>query len=281
MRTPYLVRDRSPRDAPGRGATHLEAAVGSYVYVVRSRRTGRVSVGIDLTPGGACTFACDYCQVRREGPRSVPGPVDLARLAEELEHALSRFGAEAGDVAFAGSGEPTWSTAFAEALIVARDTVRAHALDIPVRVFTSGRTLDHARVRLALVRLVWSDEGEAWVKLDAWDEASFRIINGVRGFDAHVARVVRFAREVPVVLQIMLARRESGPTLEVGASGLFRVLARMIDGSARIDRIVLGTLIRPPGNGTQGVRAIAPAELLEIADRFRTIAIDVVTAAPG
>jgi wyosine [tRNA(Phe)-imidazoG37] synthetase (radical SAM superfamily) len=233
------------RATPGRGASHLEPPRGRYIYVVRSRRTGHVSIGVDLTPEGACTFACDYCQVAREGPRAVPGPIDLARLDDELQAALDRYGDDAGDIAFAGSGEPTWSPGFVAALDFARVHLDVRALGIPVRVFTTGRTVDKAPIREALERLVWDDDGEIWLKLDSWDEDSFRIVNGVRGYERHEQRIAALARSVPVVLQIMLAERDAIATGDA-LIGIREAVLRLICEGALIERAVVGTVTRPP-----------------------------------
>jgi DNA repair photolyase len=50
-----------------------------YVYAVLSRRSGGVSVGVNLSPARRCNFHCLYCQVDRRGPAPPPG-VDLTVL---------------------------------------------------------------------------------------------------------------------------------------------------------------------------------------------------------
>lgn len=263
---------------PGRGAAHLEPPRGRYVYVVRSQRTGRVSIGVDLTPEGACTFACDYCQVAREGPRAVPGPIDLALLDDELYSALDRHGALAGDIAFAGSGEPTWSPAFADALDVARVQLDVRALSIPLRVFTTGRTLEKPAVRGALERLVWDDDGEVWLKLDAWDEESFRVIHGVRSYEAHQQRITTFCRSVPVVLQVMLADRDDIPVGDA-IRGVREAILRLVCEGALLERAVLGTITRPVASSAPAPRAVSDETLVELATSLRAMGLETVAPA--
>jgi len=58
-----------------------------YVYVVRSRRAGGISIGINLDPQKTCNFDCVYCEVidRREMKKGVGRPpVAIADVAAEL-----------------------------------------------------------------------------------------------------------------------------------------------------------------------------------------------------
>src|SRR5215468_1463371 len=106
-----------------------------YVYAVVSRRSGGVSIGINLNPDKACNFDCIYCQVDRTTPPAVR-EVELPRLAEELDAVLTAerdgtlydappFAAlPAGrrgvrDIAFSGDGEPTTYPRFEEAVTIA------------------------------------------------------------------------------------------------------------------------------------------------------------------
>lgn len=45
----------------------------TYVYPVISRRSGGLSVGINLNPDKVCNFDCVYCEVDRKTPASRPG----------------------------------------------------------------------------------------------------------------------------------------------------------------------------------------------------------------
>jgi hypothetical protein len=258
-----------PSDAQptaGRGAASV-VPPGAYVYVVRSARSGGTSIGVDLTPGGECPLSCDYCQVPRDHVGSRPPAVDLECLARELGGARARH-PNAVDVAFAGSGEPTWSPSFVDALEVARWI--AHAPRIPVRVFTSGATLDRRGVRHALAELVREGAGEVWVKLDAWSETTIRRVWHVRGQSAHEVRVADFARTTPIVLQCLVADRVHGPSARATAQGLAAAIGRLRAAGARIDEVILTTLLRPPGQPTKGIAAYDGSTLSSIAEEIRS-----------
>ncbi len=94
-----------------------------YVYPVISRRSGGLSIGINLNPDTACNFDCVYCQVDRSTTPRVR-EVDPERVRDELERMIAE--AQSGrlfedpafagvpdnyrwikDIAFSGDGEPT------------------------------------------------------------------------------------------------------------------------------------------------------------------------------
>jgi wyosine [tRNA(Phe)-imidazoG37] synthetase (radical SAM superfamily) len=245
---------------------------------VRSRRTGEVSIGVDLTPNGACPLACDYCQVPRTA-RAAPEPVEVARVREELSAVLGEVGAVAGDVVLAGSGEPTWPTEFPVALQLARDLVRGLARRIPVRVFTCGATLDREPVARALADLVDSGEGEVWVKLDAWDETTHGRFWSTHGQAEHEHRVAAFGRRTRVVLQMMLVHRPDGVTVEQTAAGLAAAVGRIVGEGCRVDRVVLSTLFREPGDGDVTLSPYDDAEMARVADAVRSVGVSVTVPA--
>src|SRR6476469_2034309 len=94
-----------------------------FVYPVLSRRSGGISVGVNLNPDKVCNFDCIYCQVDRRSA-AVTQFVETERLLAELDPTLDlvesgelyedeRFSGVPGplrrlnDIAFSGDGEPT------------------------------------------------------------------------------------------------------------------------------------------------------------------------------
>ncbi|MCL2823954.1 MAG: hypothetical protein FWD57_08185, partial [Polyangiaceae bacterium] len=60
-----MLPDESHWDRPpGNGADQPQNTNTNnrYVYSAQSRRAGGLSLGIDLTPNGFCTYSCVYCQ---------------------------------------------------------------------------------------------------------------------------------------------------------------------------------------------------------------------------
>ncbi|MCA9259705.1 MAG: hypothetical protein KDA61_10920, partial [Planctomycetales bacterium] len=76
-----------------------------FVYPVLSRRSGGISLGVNLNPDKICNFDCVYCQVdRRVAPQvtEVDRDVLAAELVEMLEEVL-----EAIELGEDGSLNPT------------------------------------------------------------------------------------------------------------------------------------------------------------------------------
>ncbi|MDD5035986.1 MAG: radical SAM protein [Methylococcaceae bacterium] len=97
----------------------------TYVYPVLSRRSGGLSIGVNLNPNNACNWRCVYCQVPGLRRGSAP-QTDLERLGQELRGFIddvlhgdfySRFQVPEEqriirDIAISGNGEPTSAPAF-------------------------------------------------------------------------------------------------------------------------------------------------------------------------
>ena len=58
-----------------------------FVYPVLSRRSGGISIGVNLNPDKICNFDCIYCQVDRRS-QSETRFVETASLVEELRATL-------------------------------------------------------------------------------------------------------------------------------------------------------------------------------------------------
>ncbi len=190
-------------------------AVGRFVYVVRSRRSGGLSVGINLSPRKTCNFDCVYCEVIDRGaiarhevsPSIVPADV-AAELADVL--AALRGGAEGPrDIAFAGDGEASTFPGFlqvARGVFDARDA--AGLSGIPVILITNGSGLSRGEM-LDAHDLFAARGGLFWVKLDAGSEAFYRAVcRTAVPFERVLDNLVAAARRHPVVVQSMFFRSD-------------------------------------------------------------------------
>ena len=75
------------RRVPAFGQHPRDWAGNRYVYPVISRRSGGLSIGINLNPDTACNFRCIYCQVDRSRAPTAP-EIDLDVLRRELDRML-------------------------------------------------------------------------------------------------------------------------------------------------------------------------------------------------
>lgn len=183
---------------------HSRESVGmKYIYPVVSRRSGGVSIGINLNTNNACNWACIYCQVPNLTRGTAP-PVDLILLEEELRRFLQT--ATAGDfleknvppearrlvdVAFSGNGEPTSAGEFAEAVSVASRVLDDYKLlpRIKMRLITNGSLMHRAAVRRGIA-LIGSLSGEVWFKIDAGTTEEVLRINGTHTTPDKIRRAI-------------------------------------------------------------------------------------------
>ncbi len=260
------------------------------VYPVVSRRARGLSVGVNLNPDQACNFDCPYCQVDRTGPKG-SREVDLDRLEAELD-ALLRYVGDGTlwdrppfdstdsalrvvrDIAFAGDGEPTAFSGFAEAVrrvVAVRD---AHGLQhVPVNLLTNATLLHRPAVREGLAVLDAAG-GRIWAKLDAGTEAWYRRVDGTAFPWSRVLSNLReAASERPIVIQSMWhAFDDATPGAEERDAWGER-LGELVDAGGQIALVQVYSVARAPADPS--VKALPLLELEDIADRARALGLAV------
>ena len=252
-----------------------------YVYAVVSRRSGGVSVGVNLNPDKACNFDCIYCQVDRTTPPAVR-KVDLERLAVELDLVLeaARDGSlyesapfdalpadrrGVRDIAFSGDGEPTTYPRFTEAVEIAAGARRRFGLETTKLVLiTDAAYLAKPKVREAL-EVLDRNNGEIWAKLDAGTDAYFQLVDRPNvSLKVVLDNILDAARVRPVVIQSLFFRvnGEPPPDAEVEAYG-DRLNAILAAGGC-LKALQLYTIARLPAEASAA--PLADAELDAIAE---------------
>ncbi|MBL8920488.1 MAG: radical SAM protein [Myxococcaceae bacterium] len=253
----------------------------TYVYAVRSRRAGGVSIGVNLSPNNACNWRCAYCQVAGLVRGRSPS-IDLDRLEAELEEVLARAsrgelvegGGPIRDIAFSGNGEPTTSPDFAQAVERVGRVVGRMSPAIPLILITNGSRLDQAPVR-AGVRRLGELGGRVWFKVDRVTAAGILEVNGARVLPAaHLARLRVAASLCPTWVQsCFFARRgEAPPPPEVDA--WVAALGALAREGVPVRGVLLYTLARTsaqPGGDELG--ALDGAWLGALAERVRGVGI--------
>jgi wyosine [tRNA(Phe)-imidazoG37] synthetase (radical SAM superfamily) len=260
-----------------------------YVYPVISRRSRGLSIGINLSRNGACTFNCVYCQVHRlELARRGPRKVDLTRLRRELVQAIEahrsgalwqepRFAAtpprlrRLNDIAFSGDGEPTSSPCFAEAARLAAEVRARLAPEAKIIVITNATRLGSAQVRRALG---WLDPAVSdwWLKLDAGTARRFAQINRPRraSLDDVLEGIAGLGRCRPVVIQTLWLRWRGRAPSAAETDAYARRLSRLIERGAQIRAVHMHTIARPPAEAH--AQPLTAGELEAIAARVRDLA---------
>lgn len=207
-----------------------------FVYPVISRRSGGLSLGVNLNPDKRCNFDCAYCEVDRRTPGRAK-EVDLIRLRAELsalvQSALTgqlgltpKFAEVAAltrrirDIAFSGDGEPTMVPNFADCVQAVIEVKRAQALaDTRIVLITNATGLDKSDVKRGLA-LLEAHQGEIWGKLDAGTETYYRLVNRSHvAFDRILRNLTITAQARPIVIQslFMKVRGEPMPAPELEA----------------------------------------------------------------
>ena len=255
-----------------------------YVYAVVSRRSGGVSVGINLNPDKACNFDCIYCQVDRGTPPMVR-EVELPRLAEELEAILAaeRDGALYAaapfdsvpadrrgvcDIAFSGDGEPTTYPKFGEAVSIAAEARRRGGLDrTKLVLITDACYLSRPNVKAALATLD-ANNGEIWAKLDAGTEEYYRLVNRPNYPLKHVLdNICDAARVRPIVIQSLWMRVHAKSPAAAEIDEFCRRLIELSAAGGLFKLIQLYTIARPTTEAY--ATPLSDAELDSIAMRVR------------
>jgi pyruvate-formate lyase-activating enzyme len=252
-----------------------------YVYAVRSRRAGGISVGVNLNANSACNWACIYCQVPGL-VRGGPDPVDLVRLEDELQRVLRPDGQhtalaneEAGivDVAFSGNGEPTEAPEFADAVsVVARQIDRA-GLAVPIRLISNGSLVRRAAVQAGIGRLAAAG-GEVWFKIDrAGSEASRRVNGAARSAERTFEDACRCAVLAPTWIQTCwFATADGSPS--AGETAEYLALLERLRG--RVRGVHLYGLARPSMQpGADSLRRLSRAELDLLGSRIAELGMPV------
>jgi wyosine [tRNA(Phe)-imidazoG37] synthetase (radical SAM superfamily) len=187
-----------------------------FVYPVLSRRSGGISIGVNLNPDKVCNFDCIYCQVDRTR-QSETRFVEMGSLLDELRATLEFVTSGAiyqapkfrevpphlrrlNDIAFSGDGEPTTYKNFDEIIQACADVKN----DFGFRISDCGLPSDQAQsaipgtpwvpqsaIKMVLITnasmfhrphverglaILDQNNGEIWAKLEAGTDEYYHLI---------------------------------------------------------------------------------------------------------
>jgi len=265
-----MQRNSTIAKNPGEGAARVDdRPAGRHVYIAMSRRSGGLSVGVDLTVNGECSLACIYCQVPRERPVHGRPAVDVALLAGELTDVLAADPDRYADVVVAGAGEPTLAMNIGEVLREIDLVCSRTGFTKPRRIYTNGVHVAAPDVQAALVE--WADRGgEIWVKLDTVNEPVLLHLWRTKLTVAmHVAGIWDLAKRCPIGIQTMMMRGPGLDSIERTAHQIANAIRAGLAIGAKVKEVQLTALARPPGDpvAAEGIVS-ATREELEIAARI-------------
>lgn len=260
-----------------------------YVYPVVSRRSGGVSVGINLNTNHACNWHCAYCQVPDLQRGSAP-PVNVAQLGQELRHMLTQLVhgdfmqqrvpedmRVLRDIALSGDGEPTSAHEFAEVIALVAQIRAEFALSeqVAIRVISNGSLVDKSWVQEGLRVLAAQSGGELWFKMDSVTPAGLRRMNGTRMSSLRLQNNLRLAAGLcPTWIQTCVLAWDGKPPSQPEQDAWLAAVASLADSGVR--GVLLYGLARPSMQEAAPHLSALPVSWLEAyADRIRALGVPV------
>ena len=234
-----------------------------FVYPVLSRRSGGLSIGVNLNPDKICNFDCIYCQVDRTR-QSETRFVEMDALLGELDDALQfvasgeiyrteKFGEtpielrRLNDIAFSGDGEPTTYKNFDE--IIRDCALRKRRLgldDVKMVLITNASMFHRPHVQRGLQTLD-ENNGEIWAKLDAGTEAYFQLVERTPiSFQRVLDNIAAAARVRPLVIQALFMRIDGAAPSADELSAFCDRLNEVLDQGGRLQLVQVYTIARRP-----------------------------------
>ena len=262
-----------------------------YVYPVISRRSGGLSIGVNLNPNNACNWRCVYCQVPNLTRGAAPA-IDLDLLRRELRlllrdvlhgdfyarHDLPESRRVIRDIAISGNGEPTGSRAFGEVVRLIGEIAAEFdpGGNIKLVLITNGSRIHLPRVRSGLRD--WSAlGGEVWFKLDSATQTGILRCNGVSLSPDAVARNLETcARLCPTWIQTCVFAYDGAPPGEEEQLAYLEFLAERLRRGICLEGVLLYGLARPSMQPEAARLSALPVSWLEeMAERIRGLGLTV------
>lgn len=254
-----------------------------YVYPVLSRRSGGLSIGVNLNIDKICNFHCVYCQVDTH-VAPVRVDVDLDQLGRELDW-LCGFAASGGiwevepfagapaklhrvnDIAFSGDGEPTTFGGFEEACRIASEMKTKHGLEDVKLVTLSNMTMAHKENVQRGLGILEANGGELWAKLDAGTDDYYAKVDrsGVK-LDRIVENILLSGKRHPLAIQSLLMRLHGEATPVAEFEAYLDRVGQLLEGGCQIKLVQLYTIARDTAESY--ATPLTKAELDDLAARF-------------
>ena len=258
----------------------------TYIYPVISRRSGGLSIGINLNPNNACNWRCIYCQVPDLKRGSAP-TTDLGLLETELRGFLDevltgdfycRFSVpleqqSIRDIALSGNGEPTSSREFGQVIGLIGSVVADYDLlgKIKLVLITNGSLIRREPVQKGLAH--WAElGGEVWFKLDSATETGGLRVNGIHHTPETVLHNLESAaRLCPTWLQTCLFAFDGQPPSDEECNAHLALLQHIQQQSIDLKGVLLYGLARPSMQAEAPRLSALPAEWIEaFAEQIRS-----------
>ncbi|QDU98248.1 radical SAM protein [Lignipirellula cremea] len=255
-----------------------------FVYPVLSRRSGGLSLGVNLNPDKVCNFDCIYCQVDRSvqgESRFVETPALLAELRDMLQLTASgeiyqteKFRntpaawRRLNDMAFSGDGEPTTYRNFDEIIAACAQLKREAGLgEVKMVLITNASMFHRPHVQRGL-QLLDANQGEIWAKLDAGTAEYFKLVDRTPIAFAQILENITQAAQVrPLVIQSLFMRVNQEPPSTAELEAYCDRLNEVVAQGGRLSLVQVYTIARRPAESY--VASLSDAEVDAIVERVQ------------
>jgi wyosine [tRNA(Phe)-imidazoG37] synthetase (radical SAM superfamily) len=250
-----------------------------FVYPVLSRRSGGISIGVNLNPDKICNFDCIYCQVDRTR-QSETRFVEMDGLTGELRTTLEFVTSGAiyetpkfhdvpphlrqlSDIAFSGDGEPTTYKNFDEIIAACAEVKQ----EFEGR-FRKDETSDssfvirHSSFKMVLITnasmfhrphverglaILDRNNGEIWAKLEAGTDEYYHLIERTPiPFRQILDNITAAARVRPIVIQSLFMRVAGQPPSDAELEAFCDRLNEITAAGGQLKLVQIYTVARRP-----------------------------------
>jgi wyosine [tRNA(Phe)-imidazoG37] synthetase (radical SAM superfamily) len=249
-----------------------------FVYPVLSRRSGGISIGVNLNPDKICNFDCIYCQVDRRS-QSETRFVETDALVKELRETLELVARgqifetpkfadvppelrRLNDMAFSGDGEPTTYKNFDELIEVCAGVKREIESKWGVGSGEWGIKAPHSPIKMVLITnasmfhrphverglsILDQNNGEIWAKLEAGTDEYYHLIERTPiPFRQILDNITAAARVRPIVIQSLFMRVAGEPPTAAELEAFCDRLNEITAAGGQLKLVQIYTVARRP-----------------------------------
>jgi len=264
----------------------------TYIYPVLSRRSGGLSVGVNLNINNACNWRCIYCQVPDLVRGSAPA-VDIDKLGKELRHFLAEvihgdfYDREEvpdeyrviKDIAISGNGEPTTANEFDQVVNLIELVLKEYGLlgAIKCVLITNGSMVDRLQVRKGLEKLAKMN-GEVWFKIDSATPSGIATINQVRGSNTSTLKRLKIATELcPTLIQTCVFSYKNLPPSDAEINAYLNLMKATITRNIPVKGVLLYGIERMSFQPeAKIIKKLPESWLQDLALKIKELSFDVV-----
>jgi wyosine [tRNA(Phe)-imidazoG37] synthetase (radical SAM superfamily) len=258
-----------------------------FVYPVLSRRSGGLSIGVNLNPDKVCNFDCIYCQVDRRS-QSETRFVETDALLAELQATLNLVASGAiyetekfrdvprplrrlNDIAFSGDGEPTTYKNFDELMDQCAAVKAAAGLaDVKMVLITNASMFHRSHVQRGL-EILDRNNGEIWAKLEAGTEEYYKLVDRTPiPFRQILDNIAAAARVRPLVIQALFMRVNGEPPTQTELEAFCDRLNEITSAGGQLKLMQIYTIARRPTESYVAPLADAEVDAIVALVRERT-----------